>query len=1163
MRRTFAGVTADEPLVPANRTPPRGLYARLAVDSPAEGAGLYRALVQRMSLAPEQAAPWSDLRRRTDIRHYRPERIVGVAEELLDEGGQKLTALRSPTGRYLYLTPVERELWQLMDGTHTVAELATIGFMRFQQLVLVPDLVASLRTHGFLTDPPVRLYSGLRARLERNSVGGFGRGVLQTLHQRTFALEGVDGLLGGLYRFGGRLLFTPGFLALLVLISLIGLGCFMLLTLGRGPDYSVVAPGNVVSGLFGFWIALLCSFVLHELAHALAVKHFGRHVPRAGVMLYYGMPAAFVDTSDIWLAGRWARILVSLAGPLCDLLVGSLAAILALSLPPGAIGAGAYKLALAAYLAALFNLNPLLELDGYFILSDWLRLPNLRRRALAFISGPLWVKLRHAEVAPASQAGWPARVLARLRALPREERIYTLYGVLTALYTLLAVLLAFFFWQNQLLGLLRDLWAADVLGRIAALLLGVGIIAPLVLGLIFVAWAGVRGAAAWAARREYGRSPGLVALAFAALAVTLTALPLRYGLRVETALLTPLLWLAALGAQLKLQRDYRGARLARALDCFLIVTVIELIAQGGYLLQPNWAPLWAGMEIVGFVLLGYAAFVALLDVDLQQARTVELSITALMLGLAFLAGGLTIGVIQAAQPDAAFLLVVVAAAPIYGSTVALAMLLPQLIGLRDSRLFWSWLLLWIGIAAQTVAYLLELLPAWRNTLPAIAALVLASGLWAAAWVSHLIALRQVQVRNLRWPLEPALGEGERLRRGFQHSYAGLYRSLREHYGVRRARALDDRLDVLGATADWQITLDRERARISAELAHAPLDVQGARYAEVLRYTVATIRELAGAAFAHTAVRAAYDALPWPEREAANRHCFVHTPWAAELSRVFGDVREARLRLLRQVELFAACDDTELAAIAGALEQRQVAAGDLLIAPGAVPEGLWIVEAGEVALREGERIVAELRRGAAFGALEPPLPTQSYRASIPSDLLYLPPAALQWAVREAAPHAAEGVELLAKVRLLERLPIFHDLSRASLHTLAKTATRIRRPPRSIIVRQGQPSGAFYVIADGYAAIVRQGSAKDASGTLGPPKVVARLGPAEFFGEIELVRGTPPVASVVSVTDIELVAVPHHALTELLAGATGAARGIEQIGSGRELELRAMETGKNEK
>ncbi|MFN8567066.1 MAG: hypothetical protein U0Z44_05975 [Kouleothrix sp.] len=104
------------------------------------------------------------------------------------------------------------------------------------------------------------------------------------------------------------------------------------------------------------------------------------------------------------------------------------------------------------------------------------------------------------------------------------------------------------------------------------------------------------------------------------------------------------------------------------------------------------------------------------------------------------------------------------------------------------------------------------------------------------------------------------------------------------------------MDVLAATANWDVTLDRERVRISPLVQGLPLDLQGARYAEVLRYTVTTIEAIAGATFARRAIQAAYDALPWPERETASRYCFPDTPWARELSAGFGDVRAARLRL---------------------------------------------------------------------------------------------------------------------------------------------------------------------------------------------------------------------------------------------------------------------------
>lgn len=1058
-----------------------------------------------------------------------------MVEESVVEDDQTFTVLRSPRGSYLRLTPAEREIWRAMDGSQSVEQLAMLGFLRFKQLLPVAGLVQDLRQQGFLVDTPVQLYSGLRERLAARSVEGLGQRLLRSLRSHEFAIDGLDGFVGALYRGVGWLLFTRPFAALHLLISLAGLICFALVS---ADGYNLLDSANVLGGLLGLWAALLVSFILHELAHALAVKHYGRRVLRGGVMVYYGMPAAFVDTSDIWLAGPRARIMVSLAGPLCDLLVGSLGAIAAYALPAGPAGAAAYKLAVACYLAALFNFNPLLELDGYYMLVDWLRLPGLRRRGLEFISGPLWQKLR-------SRAE-----------LSREERIFALYGGLAAAYTAVAAVLAGLFWREQLVGVLGDLWASGPLGRALALLIGLGVIVPLGLGLLFAAWGLVRGAAAWAARRGLGRSPLAMALALSLLALALASLPLRFGVTVEIALIAPALWLVALAAQLVLHADYERAAIGRALDSFLAVSVLELLALGGYLLLPEEVTVWAGVEIIGFALLLFAGLVALLDVDLRQSTPPELAASALLLAAAFFGAGLAIGLIQRAQPDANFLWLVIQATPVYASLLAMALLLPLLAGLRDSRLLWSWLLLWLGFIAQTVSYMLELLPNWRNTPPAIAALVLAAGLWAAAWCSHLVALRQIGPRGLSWPLQPALSEGERLRRAFQHTYAALYRTLREYAGARRARLLDDRMDVLAATANWDITLDREEARVGSDVTSLPLDEQGLRYAEVLRYAVGAIQGLCGATFARRAVLGAYDALPWPEREAADRRCFPHTPWAAELSRAFGDSREARLRLLRQVELFAACDDAELRALAESMESHEVNAGALLLAADAAPQGVWIIEAGEVAVREGDRLVAELHRGACFGAAGEPTAGRSYRATVESDLLYLPQAELQRMLREAAPHTAEGMALIEAVRLLERVPLLRDLPRAELRALARAASRHTLPPRTLVVREGQPSGMFYVIEAGQAAVVRRGPAQAGDGKPGPAKVVARLGPAEFFGELELLRNTPPVASVVTISEVRLLALPHAAIAALLTGEAALARGLERVGSGRLLELNGV-------
>ena len=92
-------------------------------------------------------------------------------------------------------------------------------------------------------------------------------------------------------------------------------------------------------------------------------------------------PYAFVDTSQAWLEPRRRRIAVSAAGPGADLALGAVFALGCLAAPAGPTRDVFFQLAFAADVGAFFNLNPFLDRDGYQILVDVLREPNLRRRA--------------------------------------------------------------------------------------------------------------------------------------------------------------------------------------------------------------------------------------------------------------------------------------------------------------------------------------------------------------------------------------------------------------------------------------------------------------------------------------------------------------------------------------------------------------------------------------------------------------------------------------------------------------------------------------------------------------------------------------------------------------------------------------------------------------
>jgi len=190
-------------------------------------------------------------------------------------------------------------------------------------------------------------------------------------------------------------------------------------------------------------------------------------VRKAGFMFYLGMPTFFVDASDMWLAGRRARIAVSAAGPIVNCVLGGGLAIVVLLLPVSLPAQVLHQVAWVAFLGALLNLNPLLELDGYYVLMDWLDMPQLRQRSFAFVRRDLLTKLR-------TRASFT-----------REEIIYSWYGVLAGVCTGAMVLLALYIWENELELLVNEMrsgqdWLA--VGLLSALTLAAG--ASLALGLV-------------------------------------------------------------------------------------------------------------------------------------------------------------------------------------------------------------------------------------------------------------------------------------------------------------------------------------------------------------------------------------------------------------------------------------------------------------------------------------------------------------------------------------------------------------------------------------------------------------------------------------------------------------------------------------------------------
>ncbi|MEM8512232.1 putative peptide zinc metalloprotease protein [Massilia sp. MP_M2] len=133
-----------------------------------------------------------------------------------------------------------------------------------------------------------------------------------------------------------------------------------------------------------FGIALVGLKIVHELGHAFAATHHKVLVPTMGLSIAYGVPMLYTDTSDASrLPRRSARVWIGSAGMLAETLIAGPCTLAWALLPDGALRSTCFVIATSSWLTTLVvNLNPLGRFDGYYLLSDVLRYPNLQQRSL-------------------------------------------------------------------------------------------------------------------------------------------------------------------------------------------------------------------------------------------------------------------------------------------------------------------------------------------------------------------------------------------------------------------------------------------------------------------------------------------------------------------------------------------------------------------------------------------------------------------------------------------------------------------------------------------------------------------------------------------------------------------------------------------------------------
>uniref|UniRef100_A0A7C4LLB9 HlyD family efflux transporter periplasmic adaptor subunit n=1 Tax=Schlesneria paludicola TaxID=360056 RepID=A0A7C4LLB9_9PLAN len=293
--------------------------------------------------------------------------------------------LKDPVAlRYYTLREEEYFVWSRLNGRVVAEALCQLFAEQFApQRLTIEELqrfVGQLAAHGLVVAD--QLGSGGWTDQRRREQARWRRWT--SINPLAIRFRGVDPdrLLSALVPWCGVLFSKTG-----VLLGTMLIVSAMLLWLTHADEFARRWPEELaqwsVRDLGSLAAVLAVVKIAHELGHGVACKRFGGEVHEIGVLLLVFTPCLYCNVSDAWLLpSKWQRMGVSAAGMWVEALLAALCGWLWWGSAPGWFHTACLQVVVVCAASTLvFNINPLLRYDGYFILADWLEVPNLQQQA--------------------------------------------------------------------------------------------------------------------------------------------------------------------------------------------------------------------------------------------------------------------------------------------------------------------------------------------------------------------------------------------------------------------------------------------------------------------------------------------------------------------------------------------------------------------------------------------------------------------------------------------------------------------------------------------------------------------------------------------------------------------------------------------------------------
>lgn len=354
-----------------------------------------------------------------------------------DYSHQKLSVIKNPVTKKMFrVKEVESAILKFFDGNHNSADI--------HQLML----------EQYNMDVPIDIINNFIKELERFSL--IDGGEVIGLKKKRHAFPRINPLFIKVFSFNpnsfldlsiSKLKFIFSFPLIVTYFSLVFVG--FLITATNWKSIYIQISNLFTSKLFYspenillIYIIIFITSFFHESIHALCCKYFGRDVPEMGFALFFLLPAFFTNTTETWLLKeRSKRLWVSFAGVLSEMVIWSSSLIVWFFTPKsGSINMIFFLIMITSGAKAVFNLIPLIKLDGYYAFCEFFDIPNLRGKSFRYLLSFFLKKYRKESISK------------------REKIIYISYGIPAIIFTLFFIIYIIFlsyktgqFFRNQII----------------------------------------------------------------------------------------------------------------------------------------------------------------------------------------------------------------------------------------------------------------------------------------------------------------------------------------------------------------------------------------------------------------------------------------------------------------------------------------------------------------------------------------------------------------------------------------------------------------------------------------------------------------------------------------------------------------------------------------